>query len=773
MTRMNQSASSHADQCAQGHLRWTLLAKIYPLTLRAALLTLCCVACSPNLGADLISLGPTPDAGNVRIKDAEPITLLDMGLVVPPAPRSISPNGRALLVDFEMRHPMAWQGVISSLRALDVEVEYRRWFPHITQEDVDGRFGMLIVSAGGGPGAPSPMMRPDSVDALVTYARAGGGVLLATAHGWADAPRASNDIYRFNQLLETLGIRAWIESNTLVGDVFIADEPAPPLHTSQPWAYVTSLEWNIGLPVAFPGPDLVDTDGLDALALGWAPSISCAGGDIGILTRTHIDAYAWIRREGEMTLALPSEPLPVAILAPAIHGTVGIIPRSILEMPYHSSVGADQPLLEPGLLRQTERMATAALASWVSALRAPEPTAYGGCFHGSNPLPLASETPDRSHPLSERTVPVSPPELAQTEVQATESIPNNPPSWFRRAKGKLAYGELLPEDTLSPIVDQTAAAGMDGLVAYLPAQALIDYDPERAIAAHIAAGAERSNLLGAGFFLAAHYRNAAYPGMRDEVGPAIGAHGQEVDAPRPLSQTWWDANLAQIIMGAARASADHPGLTGLVLDLELYESGALTYADGYAFDEESWSLVSNALLERGSPGAEQAAELPVEARLPWLVDAGLVGFAYGQLEAEVARRAQEIMVAARSVNPDFQLLLYMHALQTTWFYRGFMRGVSSPETPLVLLTYDQQLRPAMDTFRAEGIAIIGLSGVLAVRLTAEDAETALFSAGVQSDGSWMFQVSDFTGDAAANTHSPPADYWNAFSRANAQLDSDP
>ena len=307
---------------------------VLPSLWSIGLLSILCVAgCTPVPDYEVVSLCTLSGRRKCRIRDAEPIMLLDMGIVVPPPPRTIVPNGRALLVDFDMRHPMAWGGVVSGLNQLGVEVEYRRWFPHITDEDTDGRFGMIIVSAGQGL-APSPMMRPDSVRALATFAHAGGGILLGTAHSWEDVPQAANDTFRFNQLLETLQIRAWIESNTLVGDVFVPSEPRPPLHSSQPWAYVTALEWTLALPVAFPGPDLQDTTGLDALALGWAPSISCAGGDIGILTRAHIDAYAWVRMEGDTTLTIPSERLPVAVLAPAKHGTIGIVPRSLLEMPY-------------------------------------------------------------------------------------------------------------------------------------------------------------------------------------------------------------------------------------------------------------------------------------------------------------------------------------------------------------------------------------------------------------------------------------------------------
>ena len=163
----------------------------------------------------------------------------------------------------------------------------------------------------------------------------------------------------------------------------------------------------------------------------------------------------------------------------------------------------------------------------------------------------------------------------------------------------------------------------------------------------------------------------------------------------------------------------------------------------------------------------------LERTAPLVVDRGLVGVAYGVLETEVAQRARALIDTARALNPEFQLILYTHALQTTWFYRGLMRGLASAENPLVLLTYDQRLRRPIEALRAEGIPCLGLSGVLAVRLTPDDAETALFNAGQGSDGNWMFQFSDFDAESADRLHGQPGAYWDAFGRANARLDTQP
>ncbi len=748
----------------------------YALHSLIASVTLLIIACSTPSPSDLFQLpAPSTDAGQPSVKDVGPIRLVDSGSGANQPERVIFPNERALMVDFNMRPSIGWAGILRTLENAEVNVSYRRWFPHITESDVDGRYGLVIVAGGSGPGDPSPLMRPASVNALTQFVQQGGSVLFATAHGWADRRLSQNETYRFNEVLEGLEVPARIESNTLIGDIFLPAGDGPPLHSTRPWAYVTSLEWSIGLPVAFPGPDLRGRESLDALALGWSASISCAGADVQVLTRAHVDVYSWDRQDGEETFSVPSEALPVAVLAPAGHGSVALIPRSILEMPFHSSVGADQPILEPSLLEQTEAMGGALVEAWLENARVGSSSDGDGCFSGQMPLYNPSEHAPPPLLYSVRPVPETPSQPLWLRERIPEPVPRTTPAWFRGVRGRLAYGELAPPGRMNAVITRMLTSNMDGLTAHLPASLLIDYDPSHGISEVMASAAQYASDANTFLALAAHYRNVLYEDARDQVGPAIGVYERRLDAPPPLSDLWWQSNLRPLLVGAAQATADHIGLSGLVLDLELYGAGSLTYSDGYIFDEETWSHVIELISNRDAALGAEASALSDRDRLAWLVDGGLIGFVYQELEDEVALRAGDALAAARAINPNFELLLYVHAAQTGWYYRGLMRGFGTRERPVALLSYDQNTTHLTTALRADGLSVLGLSGVLAVRLRAQDAETALYHAGLSSDGPWMFQTSDFpdTGpdEVAPPRHDPIDDYWSAFGRANDRLES--
>ena len=63
-----------------------------------------------------------------------------------PAPSSV------LLLDFDMRDPIVWGHLIDRMGALGYLVTYRRWYPHVTADDVapvDGqsRYRWIVVAA--------------------------------------------------------------------------------------------------------------------------------------------------------------------------------------------------------------------------------------------------------------------------------------------------------------------------------------------------------------------------------------------------------------------------------------------------------------------------------------------------------------------------------------------------------------------------------------------------------------------------------------------------
>ena len=111
-------------------------------------------------------------------------------------------------------------------------------------------------------------------------------------------------------------------------------------------------------------------------------------------------------------------------------------------------------------------------------------------------------------------------------------------------------------------------------------------------------------------------------------------------------------------------------------------------------------------------------------------------------------------------------------MPNTWFYRGLIRGLGSAERPVVLLSYDYFTRTLTEALQGEGLAVLPVSGVVAVRLDATDVGTSMANAAQNGSGYWLFQYGDFPvgPDAMAPPrHDPPQAYWDALNAVDSRL----
>jgi hypothetical protein len=209
----------------------------------------------------------------------------------------------------------------------------------------------------------------------------------------------------------------------------------------------------------------------------------------------------------------------------------------------------------------------------------------------------------------------------------------------------------------------------------------------------------------------------------------------------------------------------------------LYNAGAPTYFDGQAFDENTWLHVTRALDAKNFELGTEALLVRRTERLSWLVDRGLVGFAYKTLEDAVADRAAALRIEARSIAPQLDLAIYIPFARTSWFYRGLMRGWGTAAKPLLVLTYDTVTVQTRKALNREGVHVRMLGGLLGVLFDPQNFENGLVNSGLRSDGYWLFQYGDFpdTEDAAfiETKHAAPREYWSAVTRANMRLDQSP
>ncbi len=693
------------------------------------------------------------DAAPMRmaVQDAEPEA------AVPPdaSPEDAAPDAalvqrEALVLDLEMRHPHGWSLLEETLEDRGYDTRYRRWFPHFTAEDSPD---LVVLALGRAPAHSVEQLRPDSLPLLQAHVERGGGLILLGHNGWADAPHVGGADRRLaNALLKDLEVSIAIEANTLIGDVRQPMDPRPPLHESQPWSYVGPLEWTLQLPTAFIDQRLRGLAGEVTMAAGWSPGLACEGGDITVIARAHAEAIVWETLEGQ--LELPGTARPIAAMKQAGAGAVAVASRSLFELPRHSARGGDKPILEAGILDGTVGVARALVDVLVRRLDGEEvPTR--NCSSGMlNVRPGATVT-DR--PLA--PVPAGLP----AAVEPAGGMPARP-SWFRGRKGRVVYSNPGQIEVQGPIYERAAFAGFDAAILSVDGDAIRSGEgfPSAALAA-----VEADLFL----YLGSFWKDSAWGALQAELGPLVGAYGDEVDAPPPLADRWWTEVITPLMEAAARSAAE-TGAGGLTLDMELYGSGLLTYPDGHIFDRHAWPLVVEAVAGVDAGLAAEAEVMPLRDRLAWLVDHGLIHVAYGHLEEAVAERAAALRERVREI-ADVELAFYLPYFSTSWFYRGLMRGWGTAERPVVVFSYESSTLSLTSRLKAEGIHVRHLGGVLAVRLRATDLGDALFKIAQTTDGHWLFTMDDFPVDASEEDlltrHDPPDAYWRAAELANAQL----
>jgi hypothetical protein len=221
----------------------------------------------------------------------------------------------------------------------------------------------------------------------------------------------------------------------------------------------------------------------------------------------------------------------------------------------------------------------------------------------------------------------------------------------------------------------------------------------------------------------------------------IDAAGDVYDAPSAMDIEFWQDSVFRVADEMAHLSLAEPGITGLFWDLEMYTFPGLNHQEGQAMEDacfEAFLAAESAYLHR-----EQTAEaehLAVAERYRWLRDAGLLRRYYATLERGVERLAQELRERVRAVNPKLEFALYDLHIPNNWFYRGFMRGLSLPERPIVLLTYEAGGARQKETAAIEGCYYLHCAGALLNALPPHRWQESLPLLCDSTDGYWLFPL---------------------------------
>jgi hypothetical protein len=680
---------------------------------------------------------------------------------------------RALLLDGELAHHSGWIDVIDAFELADLPLDYRRFFPHLTEADVQqaddaASYDVVVMAGGRWPGTPSSRARFDEIDLAVDLVQQGGLLVLAPQSGWRDSWTGEGDWFVMNRILEELDVDVRIDRNVVIGDLW--GDPTDP-HVPTFYAYPTPLEFTLGYPY------VLSADG-DAVAAGSAPTLRVDDDGIQVLLRTYGYGYLWQQLEGAGAIGLVDDALPMAVLAQVGEGYVAVIPRGPLTVAASSGLLSDKPAMDLAAREGNRSWLQALVTLLVELERGDADFEVTQDRDGDDLFSVASSQHEPLDPdgdvftigssISERGLPEAPPAGALLEHPApARAEPVLRPGWFGEdGLGSLAYGGL-PSDPadMEAGLAEAVAHGVDVVMTGADPSRLAtlsgeELTAEQAAYAELAAAAEAA---GARWFVGDHFN--ATPGDYPEM---IGAHGGAGGVPAPLSEGYWSEVILPMYAAVGEMAAAAPGLAGLHVDLELY-SGPVTHHDGWAFSDDT---LEAGLARMDDPAlADPLRDAPAAERLDLLIDAGALGDYFAALEeaaADLGRRCRE---AARASAPELELTLYTAGFPNTWFYKGLLRGMGTPEQPVAMLTYEGWADRTTESLQAEGIEFVHLGGTIVSHWLPTDFEESLVALGAGNDGYWYFTWNDFSASnpAPPALHGDSAAYWDAVDAANARL----
>ena len=670
---------------------------------------------------------------------------------------------RVLILDQELRHLTAWVDVIDAFTAAGLEVEYRRFYPHLAPEDVTAAGGTLpweivVLAAGRYPGNPSSRMRADELALAGQFVAAGGTLLLVPQSGWQDSATGESDFFLQNRLLEELGVPVRSERDVLVGEVWV-DEP----HTWSEAAYPTPLEPSIGYPYLYP-------PGGEAIAGGNLPTLLVDGEEAEVLLESADAGYLWRGLDGSAEVL--RAPRAVAAVAPTGPGFVAVVPRGPLLVTAASGTMSDKPAQDFAVLATTRSWLgdlaryLHALASGSEAFVAEHPRTGDDLFSvsapGWDPLDPEAEEYRVTSSIQDWALPEALPEGALGEARPSPVADRPLPDWFSPGGGRLGYGSF-PSD-METLFAEADRHDLDVVMTSTDPSRLatLTGDELAAEQARYAEVAAQAAAAGVRWYVGDWI--ATPPGEYPEE---VGSHGGGANVVATVDEAFWAEQIIPAFEAVGALAAGHPGLSGLHWDLELY-GGPIWHHDGWAFSDDT--------VEYGIAGfdadlIEDLRSAPARERLDRLVDAGALGPYFAALEARAEDLGRRCREAAHAHDPDLGLMVYAPGFADTWFYTGLMRGLGTVEQPVVLLTYEGWSDTPTDTLYAEGVPLAHLGGTIVAYYQATDFASSLVNLARGNDGYWFFQVTDIS---AANTNppelfDPAALYWGGVDTANQVL----
>ena len=595
---------------------------------------------------------------------------------------------RALVLDLALADPALLDGTARPWRDAGYTVDYRRFYPHLTEADLL-RYHTFLVLLGAEPEAPSDALTTGDLGMLSRSLRAGSVVVV----GYGGDAAGSLDRWTANRWLASEGVGIGIGDARLEDTTASFGSPRP-----QPWAAGRRVGDDPLGSVYTPFP----LERNHALAVRRSSQILAAA-----------DRHAFVRT-GRGTVPRPEAPIVAATRVG--EGLVVVISRQALGTIGPQASPTTAPILQLASLVTTHDFLTALArwtrrpAEWAHVPPAQHATALG---LAGGPLPVESTA----------ALPAAP------QGAATEPLPGPPPdpgpvgvpAWIRQIGMRALWtplrasrppGATARSGVLDSVVRFLDEAGLNLLAGDAEAEVIADSTHHR--------GEERAAVRRAWSAIVTLLQPTSVAWM-----PALaywpahlalvtgdsarGTRGEARGVACALDSAVWTLNVAPAFTGLARlAGTERQLIPALGVELDRGADAGPVYSMGVDFCDAAWRSIArlskHSLLD----------SVPRAARYHALRDQGLLGAYYEALGQAVAEHARALRDRALREHPGLYFAFRLHQAPGDWFTLGVLRGFSLPDRPLLLFTPEVESRPLLAAYRARG-----LNAVHAVELPIE------------------------------------------------------
>ena len=115
--------------------------------------------------------------------------------------------------------------------------------------------------------------------------------------------------------------------------------------------------------------------------------------------------------------------------------------------------------------------------------------------------------------------------------------------------------------------------------------------------------------------------------------------------------------------------------------------------------------------------------------------------AYFEILSEKAEEiGQGLRRAIHDINPKLIIGFYLLNIERSWFYRAFLRGVSTPQRPVIFLSFNMESHRNLRLLERDGIYVYHASAALMGKFPLSAYGKVLNDAMVNGDGYWLNRV---------------------------------